>query len=96
MADKTYVVTAASALVYTVDGPAATLDRGAAVPANADPERVKLLLDRGIIAEGEPEGGVASDPDAAPPFKAPADDEDKPASRRGAAKSTGDGDSEQS
>jgi hypothetical protein len=73
MAEKTYVVTAACAVVYNADRSAAvTVQRGGKVPPGSDPEHVKLLLDRGLIAEGEATGGLDVDPDAAPPFPAPA------------------------
>lgn len=72
MAEKSYVVTAPSVLVYNTGRTSAvTLDRGAAVPSDADPDHVKLLFERELIAEGKAEGGVASDPDAPPPFTAP-------------------------
>lgn len=72
MADKSYVVTAACAVVYNADRSAAvTVARGGAVPPGSDPEHVQLLLDRGLIAEGESAGGLDVDPDAAPPFTGP-------------------------
>lgn len=70
MADKTYVVTAAAAVVYNTDHSAAvTLARGAAVPPGSDPEHLQLLVDRGIIEEGEATGGLDS-PEDEPPFPA--------------------------
>lgn len=72
MPSKSYVVTAESALVYNADRSAAvTLAKGAVLPADSDPEHVKLLLERKLIEEGEAEGGVAADPDVAPPFPLP-------------------------
>src|SRR4051794_8045712 len=72
MASKTYVVTAPSALVY-LEGRknAVTIDEGGALPADADPEHVKLLVDRGLVEEGDPVGGVEFDPTLAPPFPLP-------------------------
>lgn len=85
MADKTYVVTAACAVVYNEGRTAATtVRRGGVVPPGADPEHLKLLLDRGLIAESdETAGGLDVDPDAAPPFPAP--EEETRSSRRSAA-----------
>jgi hypothetical protein len=79
MASKSYVVTAPTALVY-MDGrkAAVTLAKGGTVPADADAEHVKLLLERKLIEEGEAAGGVESDPDADPPFPAPAKQSSKP------------------
>lgn len=69
--DKSYVVTAACAVVYNEDRTAAvTVPRGGKVPPGADPEHVQLLLDRRLVAEGESSGGLDVDPDAAPPFPA--------------------------
>jgi hypothetical protein len=85
MADKTYVVTAACAVVYNTDhSQAVTVQRGGAVPADADPDHVQHLLDRGMIAEGEPAGGLAAAEDERPPFPLPdeADQPDKSRSRR--------------
>lgn len=90
MAEKTYVVTAACAVVYNEDRSAAvTVPRGGKVPPGADPEHVQLLLDRGLIAEGESSGGLDVDPGAAPPFPAPDGDRvpgERPARRSTAAR----------
>ena len=60
MADDTsYVVTGALALVDKTDGTTAYVQRGGAVPVNADPEQVQHLLAVGLIAEGETGGGLA-------------------------------------
>lgn len=61
MADETYVVTAACAMVKAGDR-LVTVAKGGAVPADADPEHVALLLDRGMIAEGEPVAGFVLEP----------------------------------
>lgn len=82
MAGKSYVVTAACAVLYNEDRSAAvTVARGGQVPAGTDPAHIELLLERGMIAEGEPVGGVESDPDAAPPFVPDADSDGKSARR---------------
>jgi hypothetical protein len=44
------------------------VDKGGALPDEADADHVKVLLDRGMVAEGEPTAGfVESDP-VPPPF----------------------------
>lgn len=83
MADKTYVVTAACAVIYNADRSAAlTVYRGGAVPPGADPEQLELLLARGMVEEGSPVGGLHVE-DVAPPFPQPESDE--PKGRRGRA-----------
>jgi hypothetical protein len=83
MADKTYVVKAACAVVYNADRTAAvTVARGGAVPQDVDPEHLKVLLERGLIEEGDAGGGLDVDPDAAPPFPVP---EEEPKARKAAA-----------
>lgn len=73
MAEKSYVATSDGVVVYNADRTAAvTLGKGGAVPPGSDPKHVKMLLGRGLVEEGEAVGGVESDPDAAPPFTAPA------------------------
>jgi hypothetical protein len=86
MADKSYVVTAACAVVYNADHTAAvTVQHGGKVPPGSDPEHVELLLERGLIAESDAgEGGLAVDADAPPPFTVPEDD--KPARKTAAPK----------
>lgn len=37
-------------------------DKGAAIPEYADPEHVKLLEERGMVADGEPFGGLTATP----------------------------------
>lgn len=69
MAEKTYRVKSACAVIYNTDRSAAvTVNRGGLVPKDADPEHIALLLDRGMIEEGDPAGGLDVDADAAPPF----------------------------
>lgn len=84
MADKTYVVTAACAVVYNEDRSAAvTVARGGKVPAGADPEHLKLLVERGLIAEAdESAGGLEVDPDAPAPFPGTDDETETRSSRR--------------
>lgn len=84
MADKTYVTTVAGVRVYNSDRSQVVdlLQRGATVPADADPEHLKMLLDRGLVAEGESTGGLDVDADAAPPFTAPEGSEEHSRSRR--------------
>lgn len=84
MADKSYVVTAACAVVYNEDRSAAvTVARGGKVPPGADPEHLKLLVDRGLIAEGDADaGGLDVDPDAPPPFPGSGDEKPAGAARR--------------
>ena len=75
MADKTYVVTAACAVIYNTGRTGAvTIAKGGAVPSGSDPEHIDMLLERGMIAEGEAAGGVDTDPDAAPAFVAESDE----------------------
>lgn len=82
MADTTYVVTAPCAVVYNADhSAAATIAKGGAVPRDADPEHVALLVERGMVTEGDPLAGIDHDPDAAPPFPQP---EEHTTSRRSA------------
>lgn len=85
MADKNYVVTAACAVVYNEDRTAAvTVARGGKVPAGADPEHLKLLVERGLIAEGdESAGGLDVDPDATPPFPGSDGEDAEPRAPRG-------------
>lgn len=80
-----YVVTSACAMVKVGDR-LETLARGAAVPEGADPDHVALLVERGMLVEGEPTG-FEHDPDIPPPFVAPTEetDEKKPAARGSAA-----------
>jgi hypothetical protein len=85
MADKTYVVTAACAVVYSADrSTAVTVQRGGAVPVDADPAHVEHLLNLGMIAEGDAAGGLAAAEDERPPFPLPdeADQPDKAARSR--------------
>lgn len=73
MADKTLISNYDGTLVKVGDR-LRRVDKGAAVPAGADVDHVKLLLDRGMVSKGEPVGGIDVDPDAAPPFTVPAGD----------------------
>jgi len=84
MADKNYVVTAACAVVYNEDrSAAATVAQGGKVPPGADPEHLKLLLERGLIKESdESAGGLQVDPDAAPPFPGTDEESGSRSSRR--------------
>ena len=70
------VVTAVGALVK-IAGRLELLHRDAPIPAGADEEHVQLLVDRGLVGEGEG-GGVHHDPATPPPFKAPAQVDDDP------------------
>lgn len=54
-------------------------DKGAAIAPGADEDHVKVLLERGMVEEGEPSGGFAHDPTAQAPFKV---DDEKPARGR--------------
>lgn len=83
MADKTYVVKAAGALVYRAGNQAVLLHRGATVPDDANPVQLQLLLKRGLVEEGVATGGLESDPDVPPPFPGVAER----AEHRGKAKS---------
>lgn len=83
MTDKT-LVSQYDGVSVKVGDHYARVDRGAAVPDDADADHVKLLKDRGLVAEGEPVAGVD-----VPVGPAPFDvDEDAAKSgRRSAAKS---------
>lgn len=78
MTERTYVVTATCAVIFNEGRSAATtVRRGGVVPPGADPEHLAMLIDRGMVAEGELVGGIDHDPDAAPPFPQPAEDAPK-------------------
>lgn len=64
-----YIVKSACAMVK-VGERFVTLDKNAAVPAGADPDHVQVLIDRGMIVEGEP-SGFEVDPNVPPPFVVP-------------------------
>lgn len=48
-----------------------TVNKGGALPEGADPEHVKVLQDRGMVAEGEPESGIVVPASTEPPFQPP-------------------------
>jgi hypothetical protein len=72
MADKTYVSDYDGTMVRTTDNRYVSVYKDGPVPSNADPGHVKILLDRKMIHEGKPTGGVTAvgDPDS-PPFTPP-------------------------
>lgn len=82
MADKTYVSQYDGTMVR-VGQSYVTVPKGAAVPDGADEEHVAVLVERGMVAEGEPVAGFVLDDDAQPPFQPPAEEK---SSRRSAAK----------
>jgi hypothetical protein len=69
MPDTTYVSDYDGTMVRTDDGRFVTVYKGGALPSNADPDHVKVLLDREMVHAGEPAAGIDFDPEqVAPPF----------------------------
>lgn len=83
MADKT-LVSQYDGTTVKVGDTFRRYDKGAVVPPEADADHVKVLVDRGMLAEGEAVAGATGvDPDVPPPFPLPdeADQPDKAAGR---------------
>jgi hypothetical protein len=68
MADNETLISFYDGVTVRVGGSFQRVDRGGAVPAGADPDHVKLLVDRKLVGKGKPVGGVAFDPHVPPPF----------------------------
>lgn len=66
MSDVSYVVVGLAALIDCEGGMTVMVQNGGAVPSNAKPTAIEHLLSVNLIAEGQPEGGLAPSGHVAP------------------------------
>lgn len=83
MADKVSYVSCYDGTMVRVGQSFVTVPRGAAVPPGTDEGHLAVLIERGMVAEGEPVSGFVLDDDAQPPFEPPTEEK---SGRRSAAK----------